>query len=143
MRRNVFETNSSSTHSFSISSEGERTDLYLGEIEDGVLSVEPGEFGWEVETYFDAETKLSYLVTYMASTSISSLSEHGYYNRLLEVVQEYIPEVQCIDVIASEWSYIDHQSWDMPKIILEEQEGSLADFLFNPNSTLETDNDNH
>src|SRR4051794_30987832 len=59
VRRGVFETNSSSTHSISIASGAETLDTIPVD-DDGVCRVQPGEFGWEEETFHDAATKASY-----------------------------------------------------------------------------------
>lgn len=77
IRKGVFETNSSSTHTVCISGDS-RTDYryYV----DNLLLVDPetdkqyiparfGEFGWELEHYRDFENKLSYLLTMAAVTN--------------------------------------------------------------------------
>ena len=77
IRRGVFETNSSSTHTVCVSGDL-RTDYryYV----DNLLLVDPetdkqyiparfGEFGWELEHYRDFESKLSYLLTMAAVTN--------------------------------------------------------------------------
>lgn len=58
IRRNVFETNSSSTHSISIIKESEKD--ILSNLPP-VLEIPLLEFGWEFETYNDTYTKLGYL----------------------------------------------------------------------------------
>jgi hypothetical protein len=61
IRIGMFETNSSSCHSIVI---GCKTpNQKLGD-ENGVITIEPDEFGWEIETYDDARTKASYCLTY-------------------------------------------------------------------------------
>ncbi len=64
IRKGVFETNSSSTHVISITGgECENPDR-LFPSEDGVYRIHPGEFGWEVRTYYDAVMKASYALTW-------------------------------------------------------------------------------
>lgn len=61
IRKSVFETNSSSTHSISISSHG---DIELVTPDDeGNINVDIGQFGWEEEIHSDFATKASYLAT--------------------------------------------------------------------------------
>lgn len=62
VRRNVFETNSSSMHSLSIAKRGVTEYLHVDECTNKVVT-EFGEFGWGYDEYNDPETKLSYLVT--------------------------------------------------------------------------------
>lgn len=56
IRKNVFETNSSSCHSITFSSKGSGT-LPSG---DFILQVKGDDYGWEVETYSNAQDKFSY-----------------------------------------------------------------------------------
>lgn len=58
IRRSVFETNSSSMHSISLTS-------YSKHLATPILPLELrcGEFGWEVRDYNDAQTKLEYVLT--------------------------------------------------------------------------------
>ena len=56
VRYNTFETNSSSCHSITFSNKGSGT-LPAGSF---VLRVQGGDYGWEVETYSNAQDKFSY-----------------------------------------------------------------------------------
>ena len=56
IRHNTFETNSSSCHSITFSSKGSGI-LPSG---DFILQVKGGDYGWEVETYSNAQDKFSY-----------------------------------------------------------------------------------
>lgn len=57
-RRFVFETNSSSSHSISIVSGDYIPDkIYVDET--GTCNIFPGEFGWEIEDFYDAASKAS------------------------------------------------------------------------------------
>lgn len=62
IRKNVFETNSSSTHSLVISNK-ERSYDYTLPVEDGVLTIPFGEFGWGPDILSTPIEKLSYLIT--------------------------------------------------------------------------------
>jgi hypothetical protein len=61
IRKGVFETNSSSTHSITIADSGKLQNTLP--ITDGKIFVTCEEFGWEQEVHTDAYTKLSYLKT--------------------------------------------------------------------------------
>ncbi len=61
IRKSVFETNSSSTHSISIDSHGD-IELITPD-DDGYIYIDIGQFGWEEETHHDFATKASYLAT--------------------------------------------------------------------------------
>lgn len=63
IRQSAFETNSSSSHSITISYGDYTPDkLY---VENGVLEIYTGEFGWEHEDYYDAATKAAYCLTWL------------------------------------------------------------------------------
>ena len=62
IRKNVFETNSSSTHSLVMSNK-DRGYNYNLPVEDGVLTIPFGEFGWGPELLVEPIEKLSYLIT--------------------------------------------------------------------------------
>ena len=139
IREGVFETNSSSTHSISISG-GE----YVAEkfpLDGGVCKVHSGEFGWEVATHYDAAMKASYCLTYAKSDGGRDADAQ----MLTEVLHEAMGcEVEFMRSGSAyhEWGYIDHQSDDVCAPAFESKE-TLRDFIFNPVSFLHTDNDNH
>jgi len=58
VRQQVFETNSSSSHSLTVASTGKILDT-LGQ--DGIITLNSQEFGWGVEEYDDAQTKAEYV----------------------------------------------------------------------------------
>lgn len=147
-RNGVFETNSSSTHSITISAINSNDILdVLSLNEDGNVVLNGGEFGWEYENYSDAETKASYMAIYASEWSGEKREEH------IEIIKSVIKDqTGCNDVIfnfssdynGTNWSYIDHQSVeDRDYDYLFESPNQLKDFIFNKNSTLYTDNDNH
>lgn len=140
VRQNVFETNSSSSHSISIepSSDG----LYDTIIpdEEGNVILCGGEFGWEIEEYTDALTKANYC-------AVDQLNDDSKIEMLKEVIKE---QTGCNDVIinfSDEWnkanySYIDHASRGTTNEAFYSKE-DLRNFIFSKNSILYTDNDNH
>lgn len=154
IRKGVFETNSSSTHSICISSSDNLTD-YLDIRVDGTLVLTGGQFGWEWRTYYDALTKANYCAVY-------ALNCHRYdKDRVeLEMLEKVLQEVtgakrvkfciaddyDCKDKIDEEgdtlhWSYIDHQSSSVCASAFSNVD-RLKQFIFNPESVLQIGNDN-
>lgn len=141
IRHGVFETNSSSTHSISLANTEKKfcTDS-LPIDKDGSISIYPGEFGWEQKRYYDAYTKASYALTYAFATSSKEIV------MLQEVIQEHTG-VKDVKLCTSESGYyafgnIDHQSIEVCEEAFKSKE-ALRSFIFNPQSILITDNDNH
>lgn len=139
IRKNVFETNSSSSHSISISSRNNLFD-YLEQDENGVITLNGGEFGWTGGDFFDAETKANYCAVDCHNDPVKT-------KMLIEVIKDH---TGCKDVVfnintdynSGNWSYIDHQSqgtsWDAFT-----SRDTLKRFIFNPESYLTLDNDNY
>jgi len=148
IRNAVFETNSSSSHSISVSdvNSDELMDNVMVMDENDNVVVEPGEFGWEEEVYNDSVTKASYMLTYIKNYCGDRESE--FEEMLKDVIKE---QTGCNDVIFNEsgdkyynYGYIDHQSSSNDQLhwVFENKE-TLRQFIFNRESILETDNDNH
>lgn len=140
IRRGVFETNSSSSHSISISGGNYTPDTLM--VANGVCRIYPGEFGWEEESYRDAATKASYCLTHAKQCGDE---------RSLDMLRDVIAretgaavEFCKADSDWHEWGYIDHQSieYGVPQEAFASAD-ALRDFIFNPASVLRTDNDNH
>jgi len=144
IRRGVFETNSSSSHSISISSEvGLMDTLKLNG--DGDVELDGGEFGWDEESFNDAQIKASYLAIYSKIYyPDDEIGEDKLKDILSMVIQEQTGCDRVIFAFTSENAYIDHQSIDSQTYhYLFEDPEQLRQFIFNPNSYLRTDNDNH
>lgn len=146
-RSGTFETNSSSTHSICIAS-GECKDsfsLVTNEFVKNGVVIEGGQFGWEVEDYWDAYSKASYAITWIEQYS----TKRSIHKRMLkEVIMEHTgaDEVHFLCDV-DDWkskyhSYIDHQSSYVCEDAFENKE-TLKQFIFNKNSMLHTDNDNY
>lgn len=143
IRRGVFETNSSSSHSVSI-----KHGDYVPEklyVEDGICKIYPGEFGWEEFDYNDAATKAAYCLTYV------KMFEEEETEPLSMMLREVIAEVTGADVEfvaedGSSWGYIDHQSSDVWRAACGDafrNKKALKAFIFNSRSVLTTNNDNN
>ena len=139
IRRNTFETNSSSTHCVTICNSSETYSPIT--FDNTILEVTPGEFGWEYEFYDDFEDKVSYAYTY----AINSGTPED-----LELLKEVILENTNIEKIVfnqieNRWystGYIDHQSEDEAAKIFKNKD-SLTNYSNNKGSRVSTDNDNH
>ncbi len=147
-RRNVFETNSSSTHSITIVNDEDNLIGKLFPSEDGIYRIWPGEFGWEVETYNSAVIKASYALTWT-----KQIDKPEYFLEMLRsvIAEQVKAEVEFVsspnEYNEFEWGFIDHQSCkegyrDVCREAFDSKE-SLRNFIFNPLSILHTDNDNH
>jgi hypothetical protein len=151
IRNSVFETNSSSTHSISLSDIPLNPDVMqtLPIDENGVVTLSGGDYGWEIETYRDAISKANYALVYAMDWSGDRSEE--FQEILKDVIKE---QTGCKDVIFEgglcdwkegfDFGYIDHQSVEDNDLhYLFEDKEKLRNFIFNPMSILETDNDNH
>ena len=135
-RIGMFETNSSSTHSIIIAPGDFVPDTLP--IRDEVCIVYPGEFGWEERTYYSARTKASYCLTYaQGDPELLDMLK-----RVIEAEVKVPVEFRPLNGQYYPWGYIDHQSSDIAEPAFRD-ETSLRAFIFNPNSELQTDNDNH
>jgi hypothetical protein len=151
VRRGVFETNSSSTHSVCIA-RGEYVSAKL-RVEDGILRIFTGEFGWGPDRFTDAPTKAAYCLTWIKEMGDSEDKT----NMLINVLKQHTGAnaVEFVPAFTEEsksewdfyqWGYIDHQSLEgdgNALIKAWESEDTLAAFIFNSDSILVIDNDNH
>lgn len=138
-RSNVFETNSSSTHSITVS----HTNNWDYELPITVTPDWYGEFGWQWETWNTIEEKLAYMIRCLIA-----------YDYTEETLQDKIKPIQQrlhnvgIDFelpTYEEWQdgYVDHEDWyqeEMQNIYNDDD--LLLNFLLNKNSYIEGGNDN-
>ena len=160
IRKGVWETNSSSCHSITIGEAENALMLELPRERDGSVILFPGEFGWEQAYYErDPSTMASYALTFamqnhegikgatepICVNEIPDLSDQARMLIRLVCQQMDIPPSKLFFQQSSgywEWGYVDHQSCHLKSDIFESEE-SLRRFIFHPESTLTTDNDNH
>lgn len=158
IRHNVFETNSSSTHSMIIHHNGiQKNEIPIGE--DGYIHVKMNEFGWEVRNYYSQYDRLSYLITMFATTSgahILWVSDKDELNKVANDLmnnkwfkgfsKEIAKHAKCkgLKIDPSE-GYIDHQSCEYGSVIefLNEWDTDAMEFVFGHGIIVHTDNDNH
>ena len=149
IRRGCFETNSSSSHSLTISNSGrcyadlpiikefydEKTETYWA----NCVVLTGGEYGWGVEHYTDSWEKANYLATHLLCYRQDD-------ERQKEMFESVIKSETGADNIFYDFTesqaYIDHQSVGDADEAFESVD-SLKNFLFNRASILIIDNDNH
>lgn len=131
IRRGVFETNSSSTHSVCVHANARQTyDTIVPK--NGVVCLTGGYFGWEWEKYNDAKTKANYVAT--------AFQHRPHQLLLLETVIKEHTGAKKVKFDFSTEPHIDHQSignFDDWFTIAR-----LTDFIFDTAVELRTGNDN-
>lgn len=144
IRQQVFETNSSSSHSISIIelNDSDLMDNSLIPDKQGIINLYGGEFGWEIEDYNDAQTKASYMAVYSALYCSDTRDE--LIQTLKDVITKQTGAKEVNFKFTESDSYIDHQSCEPGAydFVFENPE-EMRNFIFNPKSILHTDNDNH
>ena len=128
IRNNVFETNSSSTHSVTIKSTNKWDNILPNS--DNIIIIYGDDFGWEWEKYNDAYTKAKYCAVYFKHDD-TKLEE------LKEIISDYTNADDVIFYVDD--SYIDHQSSDILDDLTMEE---IKDFIFCLDSWLYLGNDN-
>ena len=131
IRKGVFETNSSSSHSIAIATEDK--EFVLDTIypdQNGIVTIQGDEYGWEWFKHNDSETKASYAAQSFAND-----------DNQLDVLKEVIMEQTGANDVIFEGldnGYIDHDSYGTTPRTKHE----LKNFIFNKNSWLFGGNDN-
>lgn len=138
IRYSVFETNSSSTHSISISENMDLLDSITPN-EDGNIVLTGGEFGWSWIRFNDTLTKANYC-------AVDQKDNEQNLALLVKVLKDQTGAKEIIFYFSEDdnkpnWSYIDHDSEGNSNTVFKNEE-TLRNFLFNPKSILFTGNDN-
>lgn len=151
IRKNVFETNSSSTHSICIAKENTKVDI-PDRIE---INLKNYEFGWEYDKYYTVEEKLAYLIFGLMAETYYKNEDVGYKRtmKLLETVGKWVKTIYIkgLEFVCYEGKsylevtdgYVDHAS-DMEELldaVLNDEE-LLKRYLFSIDSFIATGNDN-
>ena len=157
IRKNVFETNSSSTHSLVISKMERSYDYSLPVDDDGILTITFGEFGWGPDLLTTPIEKLSYLVTdrsglYDIPEELKNADNDAIYDFIMEeseavkdiveVVKSCCPDVKEVRFeLCDSWNpfgYVDHQSHGTSYGV----DLSIEDLIFSNKVVIMIDNDN-
>jgi hypothetical protein len=165
IRQSVFETNSSSTHTISISMSDEYKSVLEKMSGEGIASTS-GQFGWEYDIYGDTWDKASYLWTgIIVSDCFTKDQVDKIEDNIKTVLGEYgiVPTFEPYKEDSYElkdgtvrhyltfehFAYIDHSEglveWLgslFPNDGQDIDEELLLEYLFNPNSCVFTGNDN-
>jgi hypothetical protein len=150
IRKQVFETNSSSSHSLTMG----KGDLVAQPFSDRVLrrgevALSVGEYGWEYHRYYTAQEKLNYLLTQITGgndiprgapeDNIRELIERD--ERIAMLVRVVKDFTGCDVVVNPGSGYIDHDSVGVGMELFNNEE-TLRQFLFDETACIETSNDN-
>lgn len=127
IRLNCFETNSSSSHSISITKGS--SPVYTTMEHNGTIEIKGGEFGWEYEKTNNALTKATY-------ACIQFMHSQEGLQQVLDIIKEQTMANEVIFLGNDNNSYIDHDS--MGILPLDE----VREFIFNKNYWLFLGNDN-
>lgn len=153
IRRNLFETNSSSTHAITIAN---NTDDDFKNNLPKVLELELGEFGWEFDRHQTIFERASYLFTaivyngwveeYMPKLvdTLKKWDVEVRYPELKKIESEYHPgDFYFEPVKENGYYYIDH-GFELKDFVekLFSDETLLMNYLFSPESFVSTGNDN-
>ncbi len=162
IRRQTFETNSSSSHSISfINDEAvkklETDTLYVAaekelevvDFEDvPTVFVELGTFGWGPAVYNDAYTKLSYLLTKVAGyydldneEDMEDIYNGHEFEELNKIIEDHFDGAQ-LRIAKTDDYYCEDHDMCLADIKYMYEGMDLSDFIFNPNIVLTVTNDN-
>lgn len=138
-RNNTFETNSSSTHSITVSNKND-WDYELP------ITVKPawyGEYGWEFDTWYSIEDKLAYMIRCLIAYDYTEYTLQD----KIKPIQERLKNlgIQFDLPTYEEWKdgYVDHEDWyqeEMEEIYNDDN--TLLNFLLSSYSYIEGGNDN-
>ena len=152
VRNNLFETNSSSTHSVVISKKDRGWYYDLPVDENGVLTIQFGEFGWGPEILRNPMDKLSYWITDHApryfdgrnmtwDEVLMELKQNKYFQELEKLIKSVCPQVKEIQYARNDdyyqCGYVDHESCGTSYV------KDLLGFIFNNAYAVVIDNDNN
>jgi len=138
IRNNVFETNSSSVHTITISNTSPQGI-------DNYIFFDRGQYGWEWEIYNSCQDKANYLYECMIDLFYHNNSLKEKCNRIREELALYNVGCDFVEVNGDNIfdGYVDHggQNKELVNYLLDNPD-KLIDYLFNDTSYIATGNDN-
>lgn len=161
MRRHVFETNSSSSHSVSYSVRSSEPVDFKQVADDlapdGIITAQFGDFGWGYDCLSSFDEKLSYVVTEMQykdgvnRDNAESFMESQYFQWLQQLMRQMLNVELTIEYKGGyfETGYVDHQSigtlheadlWGFDEGTFK---SNMSRLLFDDGYNIIIDNDNH
>ena len=144
IRKNVFETNSSSVHSVAVSKDGiEPSKFKLNE--NNEIEIDFGEFGKDERLYTSQYDKLSYLITclyYLSGFEIEDIYDKYEFKIIENAICSYTG-ANRLKILGKNTPSIDHQSqpYSSIDIINAYNEDEIINFVFNKYISLKTDCD--
>lgn len=150
IRKSVFETNSSSSHSLTLSSNELAAQPFTKDVlRAGEITLYKGEYGWEWYRYYSTEAKLNYLLTQLFSGDIPNGSPRQVTQELrdedlrFDMLCKVVKDHTGVDVLVAPSSsgYIDHDSVGVGLEAFD-SEDKLRSLLFSEENYIETGNDN-
>lgn len=153
IRKKVFETNSSSSHSLTMSSGDLVKRPFAAKVlRAGVIELTVGEYHWEWRRYYEPAAKLAYLLTQITGGELPAGDSESITAQLREdnerfamLEQVVLDHTGCKLLVTPGSGGIDHQSGPQEKGVgleLFNNADTLRDFLFKADSYIETGNDN-
>lgn len=130
VRKGIFETNSSSSHSIHIDNNMELMDTSLIPDEDGVIRINGGSYGWEWDKLISAYDKSCYCY-------VDNIDN----NMLERVIKKQTGAKKVKFAKLNSDDYIDSSSSYTTKVAFNSDE-SLTNLIFNPKSIIYMGNDN-
>lgn len=151
IRPGVFETNSSSSHSLVLDESSNLLDQPFSDavVASGIVEINAGEYGWEEDSFNSVGEKLSYLYTDAGMNLPDDINPNLYTESdKLNMIRDAIKYHAGLDTHFEEYEgsfpgYIDHQSLGTCDTVWNKGVDGVVKFVFNPESSFETDNDNH
>ena len=152
IRKNLFETNSSSTHVITIANNNE--DDFKNNLPE-TIKFYVGGYGWEFERYDDMQSRANYLFTGILVNGLGECMDkiknilnkwnvEAIFPELVKVKYEYSDGFYyALKDEPNKYFYIDHSS-ELEDFIKElcDDETLLMNYLFSPESFIATGNDN-
>jgi hypothetical protein len=150
IRDAVFETNSSSSHSVTVSAEELADDFGISKetLRGGVIRAQTKTYGWEWGRAYSPEAKIAYLVTQLAGGYASGkpgkdvtqqVRQDMRVDSMLALIER---RTGCrVEVIGASSAYVDHNSVGTGVDLIGDQD-KLMKFIFGQRSYVETGNDN-
>lgn len=150
IRNNVFETNSSSSHTLILSKVKSGKDIITSDTDE--LYMNGGEFGWGYDQLWSAKMKLQYVLTYFLNKldddmTIEDIMQEDFFKLLSDIVKEETGLKLCLGdkwfEDEFEFGYIDHESADMLGCFGDVYNKEfLRNIIFNKEIIIEIGNDN-
>ena len=152
IRKSIFETNSSSVHTLVVLRK-EANNIPVSKT--GKMRVKLGYFGKNSTTEFDQMTKMSYVLTVTMiklglfdygreafKEHVETLRDDCIYDKILEDIQNYVPEVKEIVPVYSPGYGLDHQMQNRIEYdIYDFINMDISDFVWGEGIGLHTDCD--